>query len=498
MFDEDDDDSNIFELTVMMVDGNQIIVDTKPTDTIEDVKINLIDEVNRTSYEPFNLEPSQLKLLHGHIQLEDDSTVAECGLGIESIIVTDSKYPDTSGTIDYTISGKFPKGTSADWIPPLEIIHGTTSRQAKFQVLDHHKIKTCGTCGFKDGVLVSSKTSNAVFWEVASEFIVLSRTMAGLPAQSEHIQIVSSSADGQNGFSRNEYQLCLLQEIKFHYTNMDSKQPYFEVLIKDDQTSFQLKLTKRKKNEALWQTKLKIKNGQVSSLSDSAIPVERKESPHAEQVSSFSSSDVDTSLETGSVHLKEASSTLMSDVDAGKGRGSHSSKQESSVSSSDKNIQKKTEAQPTKRGFLDSPSDEDVKVKTEAQPTKRDFLDSSSVDKIDQEKKSLPIRQESTPLTSDESSADEATVRSLGKTLLDDLNLAYDPLGHWQQSILERLVQGKIQTDTPGNQPLSEDLTKTWMEDLQKDSWQKPMQQLMKIQEKICPDLPFWKRTNQP
>ncbi|GCC36779.1 hypothetical protein chiPu_0015277 [Chiloscyllium punctatum] len=91
MFDEDDDDSNIFELTVMMVDGNQIIVDTKPTDTIEDVKINLIDEVNRTSYEPFNLEPSQLKLLHGHIQLEDDSTVAECGLGIESIIVTDSK-----------------------------------------------------------------------------------------------------------------------------------------------------------------------------------------------------------------------------------------------------------------------------------------------------------------------------------------------------------------------------------------------------------------------
>ncbi|GCB61335.1 hypothetical protein scyTo_0014320 [Scyliorhinus torazame] len=94
MFD-DADDSDTFELTVVMVDGSQVIIDVRLSDTIEDVKINLIEEFNRTSYEQMNLDPAQLTLLHGHIQLEDDSTVAECGLGMESMIVTDVKcmYP---------------------------------------------------------------------------------------------------------------------------------------------------------------------------------------------------------------------------------------------------------------------------------------------------------------------------------------------------------------------------------------------------------------------
>ncbi|XP_072357015.1 uncharacterized protein [Scyliorhinus torazame] len=151
MFD-DADDSDTFELTVVMVDGSQVIIDVRLSDTIEDVKINLIEEFNRTSYEQMNLDPAQLTLLHGHIQLEDDSTVAECGLGMESMIVTDVKYPDGTGTIDYTISGKFPKGTSADWGPPSEIESLTlgTSGEIEFRRLGHRRLKSCRICRFKD------------------------------------------------------------------------------------------------------------------------------------------------------------------------------------------------------------------------------------------------------------------------------------------------------------------------------------------------------------
>ncbi|XP_072357027.1 NACHT, LRR and PYD domains-containing protein 1b allele 2-like [Scyliorhinus torazame] len=67
------------------------------------------------------------------------------------------------------------------------------------------------------------------------------------------------------------------EELKFHYIDMDSKQLFFEVLIQDDHSNLELKLTKRKKIDPLWKTELKVENGKISSLTDSAIKDENKE-----------------------------------------------------------------------------------------------------------------------------------------------------------------------------------------------------------------------------
>ncbi|XP_078410422.1 uncharacterized protein LOC144687792 [Cetorhinus maximus] len=139
---------------------------------------------------------------------------------------------------------------------------------------------------------------------------------------------------------------------------MDSKQPFFEVFIKDDHSDLEFKLTKRKKSDALWQTKVRVENGKVLSLKDSAIKDEN------------------------GVKRKDTQST----------------QQEFLSSSSDENGVKRKEAQSTQQEFLSLTPDVDEVMKS--QSTYREYLLSSDVENS-QRKEALPVKQESPPLASD-------------------------------------------------------------------------------------------------
>eukprot|EP00062_Callorhinchus_milii_P016417 gi/632967724/ref/XP_007900135.1/ PREDICTED: uncharacterized protein LOC103184095 [Callorhinchus milii] len=123
-----------FDLNVLRVDGRQFRVGVKLGDTIEDVKRNLTALLNADPSNPEPVSPERLRLLAAQQPLEDDLTVGECGLALESIVTYQERSADGSGVIDYTIAGEFPKGTSADWSPPAKfqpVTSETTERHRR-------------------------------------------------------------------------------------------------------------------------------------------------------------------------------------------------------------------------------------------------------------------------------------------------------------------------------------------------------------------------------
>lgn len=84
---DDSDESNSFEVTVLLADGKEVRVEVRPDDTIEDVKERLIAEIEGSSWQVGRWSPELITLASGHLPLNDDDTVAESGLRAESAIV---------------------------------------------------------------------------------------------------------------------------------------------------------------------------------------------------------------------------------------------------------------------------------------------------------------------------------------------------------------------------------------------------------------------------
>ncbi|XP_069792258.1 uncharacterized protein [Narcine bancroftii] len=149
-------EANSFALTIWLVDGSRVTVKARPSDTVEDVKVSVIGEIERSTSHRGRWTPEGVNLFSRQLPLADDDTVAECGLGPESVVVQQTKTPDGSGTIDYTIAGKFPQGTSADWNPLVEFEINTSESQSPsestniFDELGCHRVKSCDICGLKD------------------------------------------------------------------------------------------------------------------------------------------------------------------------------------------------------------------------------------------------------------------------------------------------------------------------------------------------------------
>ncbi|XP_072923050.1 uncharacterized protein [Hemitrygon akajei] len=146
------DESDSFELTILLLDGSQVSVQVKANSTVEDVKFSLISQTSQD----LRRTPERMRLLYRQVQLQDDDTVEECGLTSASVVVQDDTTPSGSGTIEYTIAGEFPQGTSADWTPAIELDTNTSEfqsppeRATRFNVLGQHRLKSCDICGFKD------------------------------------------------------------------------------------------------------------------------------------------------------------------------------------------------------------------------------------------------------------------------------------------------------------------------------------------------------------
>ncbi|XP_078277566.1 NACHT, LRR and PYD domains-containing protein 1b allele 2-like isoform X2 [Rhinoraja longicauda] len=148
---DDSDESNSFEVTVLLADGKEVRVDVRPDDTIEDVKGKVIAEIEGSSW-----SLDLFTLMSGHLPLNDDDTVAESGLRAESAIVQNYTTPDGSGNIDYTIAGTFPQGTSSDWTTSVAFEPSTTESEHtsghgnRFLELGYNRLKSCDICGLKD------------------------------------------------------------------------------------------------------------------------------------------------------------------------------------------------------------------------------------------------------------------------------------------------------------------------------------------------------------
>ncbi|XP_055511878.1 uncharacterized protein LOC129709482 isoform X1 [Leucoraja erinacea] len=423
---DDSDESNSFEVTVLLADGKEVRVEVRPDDTIEDVKERLIAEIEGSSWQVGRWSPELITLASGHLPLNDDDTVAESGLRAESAIVQHYTTPDGSGTIDYTIAGTFPQGTSSDWTTSIAFEPSTTESERtsghdnRFLELGYNRLKSCDICGLKDDEtkwrVVEPQVSErdlhfriylpeegfyecfitGLRWEIKSAITIAYRycswneyapiiviketeycgplfnivaednvvTAIHLPhfvclkdrhrknifaifyvreqsyrvqkpsevheahvelqmptfsllgviidktsqfschsltviyqtqytdAAVLHIYVVPHDFSVIQAVHKQESESTLIKhpsqitslyfgrkysvksyskvqiapdEMKFQCTDMDSNQPFYEVIITEEPSSFELKLTKRKKEDPLWQIALTFQNGKVSS-----------------------------------------------------------------------------------------------------------------------------------------------------------------------------------------------------------------------------------------
>ncbi|XP_078277569.1 uncharacterized protein LOC144605839 isoform X4 [Rhinoraja longicauda] len=401
---DDSDESNSFEVTVLLADGKEVRVDVRPDDTIEDVKGKVIAEIEGSSW-----SLDLFTLMSGHLPLNDDDTVAESGLRAESAIVQNYTTPDGSGNIDYTIAGTFPQGTSSDWTTSVAFEPSTTESEHtsghgnRFLELGYNRLKSCDICGLKDETeycgplfnivaednivtaihlphFVCLKDRNrkkifAIFYvreqsykvqepsevhethvelqmptfsllgviiDKTSQFSCHSLTVIYQTQYTDaavlHIYVVPHDFSVIQALHKQESESILIKhpsqitslyfgrkysvkcsskvqiepdEMKFQCTDIDSLQPFYEVIITEEPRSFKLKLTKRKKDDPLWQISLTYQNGKVSCQENLDKDISQKKGAMPMKKESLTSDSTDP-LENINVDLGSASPVQIS------------------------------------------------------------------------------------------------------------------------------------------------------------------------------------------